>query len=103
MTTASITQFGVNDTLTAKSRSRVVETDAYGAFARRVLRGYSRRVANGDIDALGGLLDLAADLNTHIGIAVAGLRDAGYSWADIAARAGMSRQAAQQRWGGISQ
>jgi len=46
MTTASITQCGVNDTLTPKSRSRVVETDAYGAFSRRVLRGYSRRIAN---------------------------------------------------------
>ena len=31
---------------------------------------------------------------------VAGLRAAGYSWAEIAARLGITRQAVQQRWGG---
>jgi hypothetical protein len=100
MTTQSITQYGVNDSLTPKSRSRVVETDAYGAFSRRVIRAYSRRVGSGDIDNLAGLIHLAGELNDHINTAVAGLREAGYSWAEIAARAGMSRQAAQQRWGG---
>jgi hypothetical protein len=30
---------------------------------------------------------------------VIGLRQAGYSWAEIAARIGVGRQAAQQRWG----
>jgi biotin operon repressor len=31
--------------------------------------------------------------------AVKGLRACGYSWAKIGARLGISRQAAQQRWG----
>jgi len=41
----------------------------------------------------------------HLGIdaamaeAVKGLRNRGYSWAGIGARPGISRQAAQQRWG----
>jgi hypothetical protein len=29
---------------------------------------------------------------------VIGLRNAGYSWAEIAARLGVTRQATQQRW-----
>jgi DNA-binding XRE family transcriptional regulator len=33
---------------------------------------------------------------------VAGLRRAGYSWAEIASRIGITRQAAQQRWGDTS-
>lgn len=36
---------------------------------------------------------------TGITEAVTGLRAAGYSWAGIAARLGVPRQAAQQRWG----
>jgi hypothetical protein len=31
--------------------------------------------------------------------AVSGLRAHGYSWAEIGLRLGISRQAAQQRWG----
>jgi hypothetical protein len=42
---------------------------------------------------------LATELDEAIGRAVIGLREAGYSWAEIAARLGASRQAAQQRWG----
>jgi len=34
-----------------------------------------------------------------VAVAVDGLRGSGYSWAEIAARIGVSRQAAQQRWG----
>ena len=42
---------------------------------------------------------LAAELDTAIGQAVTGLRAYGYSWADIGSRLGITRQAAQQRWG----
>jgi predicted transcriptional regulator len=42
---------------------------------------------------------LATDLDEAISRAVAGLRKAGYSWSEIAARLGVTRQAAQQRWG----
>ena len=45
---------------------------------------------------------LADDIDTAIGDAVTGLRDFGYSWADIGTRLGVTRQAAQQRWGGQS-
>jgi len=86
--------------LTRNRRRDVVENDAYAAFARRIVRAHGRRVAIGDIEALADLMRLAADIETAIREAVIGLRDFGYSWADIAARLGITRQAAQQRWGG---
>jgi len=86
--------------LTPKRRRDVVENDEYAAFARRIVRAYARRVATGDIEALADMTTLAADIEAAIRVAVIGLRNFGYSWADIAARLGVTRQAAQQRWGG---
>jgi hypothetical protein len=93
--------FGVNPGLTLRRRSRpVVENDDYAAFARRIIRAHGRRVAAGDPDALAALVALAAQIEAATADGVAGLRAAGYSWAEIAARLGVTRQAAQQRWGG---
>jgi hypothetical protein len=86
--------------LTSKRRRDVVENDEYAAFARRIVRAYARRVATGDIEALADMTTLAADVEAAIRVAVIGLRNFGYSWADIALRLGVTRQAAQQRWGG---
>ena len=69
------------------------------AFARRAIRAHARRVAAGDVDALAEMTGLAAELDEAITQAVTGLRNTGYSWAEIAARLGVTRQAAQQRWG----
>ena len=78
-----------------------VENSAYAAFARRVLRAYARRICAGDIDALADITTLAADIDNAIRHAVTRLRsEHGYSWAEIGARLGVTRQAAQQRWGG---
>jgi hypothetical protein len=76
-----------------------VENGEYAAFARRILRAYARRISSGDIDALADITVLAADAEAAIRQAVTGLRDYGYSWADIGIRLGVTRQAAQQRWG----
>ena len=46
------------------------------------------------------MLGLSAEIDTAIGQAVTGLRGYGYSWAEIGSRLGITRQAAQQRWGG---
>ncbi|MGO9144196.1 MAG: hypothetical protein ACLP70_22555 [Streptosporangiaceae bacterium] len=46
------------------------------------------------------MTDLADNVETAIRDAVIGLREFGHSWAEIGARLGVSRQAAQQRWGG---
>jgi hypothetical protein len=84
----------------ARPRRRdVVENDEYAAFCRRIIRAYARRVATGDVEALTDMVALAAQLDAAISAAVTGLRAHGYSWADIAARLGITRQAAHQRWG----
>ena len=88
----------VNASLTGGRRGRVVENAEFTAFGRRVVRAAGRRVAAGDVDALPNLLALACEVDAAIGDAVAGLRTTGYSWAEIAARLGITRQAAQQRW-----
>jgi hypothetical protein len=89
----------VNRVLTLKRARRRVENDEYAAFARRVIAAYARRVANGDVEALTAMTGLAADLDAAIAQAVTGLRTTGYSWAEIGSRLGITRQAAQQRWG----
>ena len=89
----------VKNTLTPNRAARVVENDEYAAFARRVLRAYARRVADGDVEALTLMLGLSAEIDTAIAQAVTGLRGFGYSWAEIGSRLGITRQAAQQRWG----
>ncbi|MEU4664796.1 MULTISPECIES: hypothetical protein [Micromonospora] len=88
--------------LPRQRRRDVVENDAFAAFARRIIRAHGRRVADGDVEALRDLVALSADLDDAIGEAVIGLRAFGYSWAEIGSRLGISRQAAQQRWGGQS-
>jgi ribosomal protein S20 len=90
---------GVNARLTPNRRRRRVENDEYASFIRRVIRAHARRVAAGDVDALVDMTGLAAELDEAITQAVIGLRETGYSWTEIAARLGVSRQAAQQRWG----
>jgi hypothetical protein len=77
----------------------VVENDAYAAFARRIIASYARRVGAGDVEALPDMLALSAALDDAIGQAVHGLRGFGYSWAEIGARLGLTRQAVHQRWG----
>jgi hypothetical protein len=89
----------VKGTLTPKRPRRQVENDEYGAFVRRVLRAYGRRVGDGDVEALVLMVGLADEIDAAIGEAVIGLRARGYSWAGIGSRLGITRQAAQQRWG----
>ena len=91
---------GVNRSLTPKRRKRVTENDEYAAFLTRAIRAYKRRIASGDIDALTAMAILATDLDHAMSEAITGLRARhGYSWADIGTRLGITRQAAQQRWG----
>ena len=89
----------VNSRLTPNRPRRVVENDEYAAFLGRVLRAYARRVANGDVEALTLMLSLSSQIDDAIAQAVTGLRGFGYSWAEIGDWLGITRQAAQQRWG----
>jgi hypothetical protein len=94
--------FPVNESLTPNQRRRVVENDEYAAFLRRVIRAYSRRVAAGDIEAIADMAAVADEVAVAMHHAIYGLRSIGYSWADVALRLGITRQAAQQRWGSPS-
>src|SRR5689334_1730776 len=103
MTTRRRTAVGestVKPALTLDRRRPAVENDKYADFIRRAVRAYGRRVATGDIEALADLVALSLHLDRAVAEAVDGLRGFGYSWAELAARLGITRQAAQQRWGG---
>ena len=56
----------VNEALTPKRRRPVTENSEYAAFARRILRAYSRRIATGDVESLSHLISLADDINDAI-------------------------------------
>jgi hypothetical protein len=85
--------------LTSKRPKRQVENDEFAAFVRRIMRAYSRRVGDGDVEALIFMVRLADELDAAIAEAVKGLRGCGYSRTEISSRLGITRQAAQQRWG----
>ena len=80
----------INTRLTPNRRHRSAENDEYTGFARRVLRAYSRRVADGDVEALVHLVGRAEESNTATAESVNGLRAHGYSWAEIGARLGIN-------------
>ncbi len=75
------------------------EADKYGAFVRRIMRAYGRRVADRDIEGLAGLASLRAELDEEIRRSAKELQAQGYSWAEIGRVLGISKQAAQQRFG----
>lgn len=100
--TTSINRFTVKTTLTPARRSRVrrhTENTDYAAFVTRVLRAHGKRVADGDVPALSELVSLSVELDAAITTGITGLRRHGHSWADIATGLGVTRQAAQQKWG----
>lgn len=77
---------------------RVVETSEFGAFARRIVRAYGRRVADRDIEALAELAALRDAVDAAITDAARGLHGNPYSWAEIGRVLGITKQAAQQRF-----
>ena len=79
------------------NRAAQTEADEFGAFVRRIVRAYGRRVADRDIEALAGLAELRGELDAAIDQAVVGLVASGYSFTDIGDALGVSRQAARQR------
>lgn len=89
--------------LTARE-SKVVELPEFIKFARRILRAAARRVGDRDIEGLAQLAMLRDEIDAQITEAVLQLRSetgGGYSYTDIGRVLGISRQAAQQRFGKI--
>lgn len=81
-------------------RTGKCETTEYAGMLRRMIRSYGKRVGQADVEDLAEMMALHAALDAAIAQAVETQRDElGRSWADIAAAAGTSRQAAQMRWG----
>lgn len=77
------------------------DIEEYTAFVGRILRATERRVSNGDIEGLTALAKLEADLDRALRTAVARLRAEpwNYSWTEVGRSLGVTRQAAQQRFG----
>jgi hypothetical protein len=74
------------------------EAPEIGAMASRVLRALVRRATDGDSEALEQLLELEKQLPNAIKDAGRGMHAFGYSFTEIADVAGISRQAARERF-----
>ena len=70
------------------------------SFARRILRAASKRMSAADPEDLADLVALRATVDEAIDNAARAVHAGGASWAQIGAALGVSKQAAQQRWGG---
>ena len=77
------------------------ENTEFGAFSRRIIRAYSRRIADGDLDGLADLVALRDAVDDAIDSAVTGLRAEphAHSWRAIAQRLGVSKPSVVKRWG----
>lgn len=82
--------------------TRRTETEDFGAAVGRMLVRYGRRVADGDIAALGGLGKMVAGAEDAMRTGCSGLLVRGHSWTEIGRELGVSRQGARQRWGRAS-
>jgi hypothetical protein len=82
----------------AQRRVRWRETPEVADGARRLIRAVGRR-AETDIDALPLLAQLAAEADQALAQAVQGCRAFGWSWTDVGRVLGVTRQAAQRRFG----
>lgn len=82
-----------------KRRKRYTDTEAFGRMMERMLHAYGLRVGAADMPDLQQLLALQEVLDDITADAILALRATGYSWADIAETMGVTRQAAQQKWG----
>lgn len=82
-----------------KREKKVVELPEYVKFARRILRATGRRIQDRDIEGLAGLAELRNEIDEQMKTTAKALNAQGYSWAEIGRVLGVSKQAAQQRFG----
>lgn len=81
------------------NRKRRHEADELAAAALRMMRALARRAGEGDELALEVLAGVQRETHTITGAGVAGFRDSGRSWSEVASVLGTTRQGAQQRYG----
>jgi hypothetical protein len=86
---------------TAKRAKKSYEAPDMAAMIGRVARGMARRAEAGDLEALSALAQARADIDAAMVAAAKGLHDGefGYSWTEVGRELGMTRQAAQQKFG----
>ncbi len=76
--------------------TQTVETVDYAAFVRRVLRSFTVR-ASADPESLALLAAVAEDARVAVNTAARNCHAVGYSYAEIAARLGCTRQSVHER------
>lgn len=80
-----------------------VENSDYGAFVRRAIKGFGKRIGvHGDVDGLPELARLHSEIDAALRTAVKQLRAEpwNYSWTEVGLRLGITRQSACERFGG---
>jgi len=89
----------------ALDRPRVPRSlDPHAHYIRsvgRMIAAAGRRVAEGDPEHLSDLLELQAALDAAIAQGVRGLRSAGFTWANLGAATGTSKEAAFMKWAAL--
>lgn len=73
--------------------SKEVENESYAKFCARVVKSLGDRVGEGDCHQLQYIRDLAELVKEAEGRAICGLLAQGYSYAEVGAGLGISRQA----------
>ena len=84
--------------MSGRARKLPPENDEFASFADRVLAVMARRAASGDPEDLARLREVIDKAEASLGLAVAGLRSQGHSWAQIGQALGMTRQSAWERF-----
>ncbi len=75
---------------------RTIETAEFGRFAIYMIRSLARRIGGSDIAQFGALWDVMSEAERAVTDAITGLRSAGFTWEELGAEIGVSRQAVQQ-------
>jgi hypothetical protein len=76
-----------------------IENDEYAAMMGRLLRAWRRRLEAADEWDLAEFASFALEVDLELVSVVAAWRTDGRSWAEVGRALGISRQAAQQRFG----
>lgn len=79
-------------------RGKTYEGPDMVAFLRRVARAMVRRAGEGDREMLACMAEMYEYLGISLGDAARAAHAHGYSWTEIAAELGITRQAARQRF-----
>ena len=75
---------------------RCYDTDEFGQMVVRMIRSLARRVSASDLAAFGALWELRDEADRACIETIDGLRAEGFSWTDLAAEAGQTRQGLTQ-------